>query len=68
MDTLRLVGGAVVAYLGFVFLLGLVTVLPSTFDDLASIVTANATEPIVVLNAVLAGSVVAVLALVRRGR
>ncbi|EMA40951.1 hypothetical protein [Halococcus hamelinensis] len=68
MDTLRLVGGAVVAYLGFVFLLGTATVLPSRLDDLASFAVANATEPVVVLNAALPASTLVIVALARRSR
>jgi hypothetical protein len=68
MDTLRFVGGAVVAYLGFVFLLGTATVLPSTLGDLASFAVANATEPVVALNAALLASTLAIVALARRGR
>ncbi|RJT02080.1 hypothetical protein [Halococcus sp. IIIV-5B] len=68
MDTLRLVGGAVVAYLGFVFLLGAATVLPSALADLASFAAANATEPVVLLNAALLASTVVIVALARRGR
>ncbi|WP_160134730.1 hypothetical protein [Halococcus salsus] len=68
MDTLRLVGGAVVAYLGFVFLLGTVTVLPSALADLASFAVANASEPVVLLNIVLLALTLVIVALARRER
>lgn len=46
MDTLRLVGGVVVAYLGFVLVMGSFSLVSDAVSAITSFVAANATHPI----------------------
>ena len=68
MDTLRLVGGAVVAYLGIVLVIGFLTVLPNALSDLVSLVSANATHPVALVDiaVVLAAALIVALAVRKR--
>ncbi|WP_256685598.1 hypothetical protein [Halococcus qingdaonensis] len=68
MDTLRLVGGVVVAYLGFILIIGSFSLVSDAVPAIASFVAANATHPIVLLNLGLVGATVLIVALAWRKR
>lgn len=68
MDSFRLVGIVVVAYLGVVFVFGSVSVVSDVVPAFVSFVAANATHPVVVLNAALAAATVLIVGLARRKR
>ena len=66
MDTFRLVGMGVVAYLAFVLVLGSVSVVADAVPAVASFVAANATHPLVLFNIGLAAATLLVVGLARR--
>ncbi|WP_435077600.1 hypothetical protein [Halococcus sp. AFM35] len=68
MDTLRLIGGVVVAYLGFVLVLGTFSLISDAVPAIISFVTANATHPLVLLNLGLAAATALIVALAWRKR
>ncbi|EMA52853.1 hypothetical protein [Halococcus thailandensis] len=66
MDTLRFVGGVVVAYLGFVLVMGSFSLVSDAVPAITSFVAANATHPIVLLNLGLVGATALIVALAWR--
>lgn len=68
MDTLRLIGGVVVVYFGFVFVLGTFSLVSDAVPAIASVAVANVTHPVVLLNLGLALATALIVALARRKR
>lgn len=68
MDTLRLIGAAIVIYLGVGLVLGTFSLVSDAVPDVVSFVTANATHPIVLLNLGLAAATILIVGLARRKR
>ena len=68
MDTLRLIGAAVVIYLGVGLVLGTFSLVSDAVPNAISFVTANATHPIVLLNLGLAAATILIVGLARRKR
>jgi hypothetical protein len=68
MDTLRLIGGAVVVYFGFVVIFGTFSLVSDAVPAIASVAVANTTHPVVLLNLGLVLATVLIVALARRKR